>query len=155
MSNNIVRKNSILRISMINHFLKYDTKNNIDSVNLAVCKKLKHNNKSLIFKFIMSGKLKDFNIIKKYDFLGNDKFIPLANKKTIDIIRNLLNSNDFETFDTTIVNCYNELISDEYKLINILSSIQIANMSKSIIDECFIQNNLKLNYYTKLSLKPV
>ena len=26
-------------------------------------------------------------------------------------------------------------------------------MSKSIIDECFIQNNLKLNYYTKLSLK--
>lgn len=152
MSNNIVRKNSILRMSMLNHFLRYDKRNNVDSVDLVVCKKLNYGKKPPIFKFIINNKVVDASIINKYDFLGNDKFIPLANKKTIDLIKNL-NQDDFETFDALIVDYYDKIISYEYKLINILSKIQIADMSKSVIDECFIQNNLKFSYYSKLSLK--
>ena len=63
-----------------------------------------------------------------------------------------MNENDFEIFNTEIFDYNGKLISSEYKLLNILSNFQIADLTISKIEECFVQNNIKLGYYTKLKL---
>ena len=151
MSNNIVikRNNDIFKISTVNYLLKYDSNSNIDSLNLVICKKMKYKNR--IFKFKTTNKLISVERIKCYDFLGNDKFIPLINLKALNTLK-LLNENDFEIFNTEIFDYNGKLISSEYKLLNILSNFQIADLTISKIEECFVQNNIKLGYYTKLKL---
>ena len=151
MSNNILikRNNDIFKISTINYLLKYDSNSNIDSLNLVICKKMKYKNR--IFKFKTTNKLISVERIKCYDFLGNDKFIPLINLKALNTLK-LLNENDFEIFNTEIFDYNGKLISSEYKLLNILSNFQIADLTISKIEECFVQNNIKLGYYTKLKL---
>ena len=151
MSNNIVikRNNDIFKISTVHYVLKYDSNSNIDSLNLVICKKMKYKNR--IFKFKTTNKLISVERIKCYDFLGNDKFIPLINLKALNTLK-LLNENDFEIFNTEIFDYNGKLISSEYKLLNILSNFQIADLTISKIEECFVQNNIKLGYYTKLKL---
>ena len=151
MSNNIVikRNNDIFKISTVNYLLKYDSNSNIDSLNLVICKKMKYKNR--IFKFKTTNKLISVERIKCYDFLGNDKFIPLINLKALNTLK-LLNENDFEIFNTEIFDYNGKLISSEYKLLNILSNFRIADLTISKIEECFVQNNIKLGYYTKLKL---
>lgn len=151
MSNNILikRNNDIFKISTVNYLLKYDSNSNIDSLNLVICKKMKYKNR--IFKFKTTNKLISVERIKCYDFLGNDKFIPLINLKALNTLK-LLNENDFEIFNTEIFDYNGKLISSEYKLLNILSNFQIADLTISKIEECFVQNNIKLGYYTKLKL---
>ena len=136
MSNNIVikRNNDIFKISTVNYLLKYDSNSNIDSLNLVICKKMKYKNR--IFKFKTTNKLISVERIKCYDFLGNDKFIPLINLKALNTLK-LLNENDFEIFNTEIFDYNGKLISSEYKLLNILSNFQIADLTISKIEECF------------------
>ena len=70
--------------------------------------------------------------ILKWDFLPNNSRSPLVNKKGLDFISELC-PNEFEYYDT-IIEATDGIITD-YKLINILVSVRIADKEKTIYQD--------------------
>lgn len=67
--------------------------------------------------------------ILKWDFLPNNSYSPLVNKKGLDFISELC-PNEFEYYDT-VIEAVDGIITD-YKIINILVSVKIADEEKTI-----------------------
>lgn len=150
----------IMNTTYTNGFIKYDVKANIDSLDMVICKKyniFKHknidkSNSVIVFDFLVNNKVTSIEELDNYDFLGNDKLIPLANKKALEFLIKLCPDN-FEYFDTIIIDKSSNKKNKNYKLINILSMVSLSNKNKSIIEECYVKDDIIFGYYTKLVLK--
>ena len=121
----------------------YDKEKNCSEFSFMECIKLEDlKNKKFIFK--TKSKLEN---ILKCDFLPNTVCIPLINLKALDFINELC-PNEFEYFDTIIE--AKDGITSNYKLINILCSVKIADEKKS---EYYYFNNNERFGYKKLVAK--
>lgn len=150
----------IMNTTDTNGFIKYDVKANIDSLDMVICKRyniFKHTNidepnNVIVFDFLVNNKVTSIEELDNYDFLGNDKLIPLANKKALEFLIKLCPDN-FEYFDTIIIDKLSNKKNKNYKLINILSMVSLSDKNKSIIEECYVKDDIIFGYYTKLILK--
>ena len=100
-------------------FAVYDNERSFDRFELIHC-----------VKFIFTVK-NPIEKILKWDFLPNTTCAPLVNLKALDFINELC-PNEFEYFDT-IIEAPDGIIND-YKIINILISVKIADEEKTEYD---------------------
>ena len=105
-------------------FAVYDNERSFDRFELIHCVELK-NIKDKKFIFTVKNPIEK---ILKWDFLPNTTCAPLINKKGLDFINELC-PNEFEYFDT-IIEAPDGIIND-YKIINILISVKIADEEKT------------------------
>lgn len=146
----------IMNTTDTNGYIKYDIKANIDSLDMVVGKKYNickyRPDKEIVFDFLVNNKVTSIEELDNYDFLGNDKLIPLANKKALEFLIKLCPDN-FEYFNTIIIDKSSNKINNKYKLINILSMVELSDKNQSIIEECYVKDDIIFGYYTKLVLK--
>lgn len=150
----------IMNTTDTNGFIKYDVKANIDSLDMVIGRKyniskyknIEEPDNTIVFDFLVNNKVTSIEELDNYDFLGNDKLIPLANKRALEFLIKLC-PDDFEYFDTIIIDKLSNKKNKNYKLINILSMVSLADKKESIIEECYVKDDIIFGYYTKLVLK--
>ena len=118
-------------------YARYNREKNIDIHSISHSEKLSLSDDYKFYFNVNNLSEKIINI----DFLPNNCFSLLVNKKGLDFISELC-PNEFEYFDT-IIETKNGIITD-YKLVNILVSAEIADKNKTTY--LIVANNCACGY---------